>query len=133
MQIPQQQVMGAHEVPNLQHNGPELLVVPSYRGPLPQVKQAGLVAEGVVQVVEFSLQGMAKVLPCTNAQSSPVLISYQPPPRQCLPHQQRDSHFDNLGRLHHACHFAELLDVERPVCQLLGIPIKLLRLVQFYV
>ena len=68
--------MGTHEVPDLQHNGPELLVVPSYRGPLPQVKQAGLVAEGVVQVVEFSLQGMSKVLPCTYAQYSPVLVSY---------------------------------------------------------
>ena len=76
MQICQQQIVGAHEVPDLQHNGPELLVVPSYRGPLPQVEQVGLVAEGVAQVAEFSLQGMAKILPCTNAQSSPVLISY---------------------------------------------------------
>ena len=35
MQICQKQVMGAHEVPNLQYNDLELLVVPSYRGPLP--------------------------------------------------------------------------------------------------
>ena len=47
-QICQQQIVGAHEVPDLQHNGPELLIVLSYRGPLPQVKQAGLVVEGVV-------------------------------------------------------------------------------------
>ena len=67
--------MGAHEVPDLQHNGPEILIVPCHRRLLPQVKQAGLVPEGVVQVVELSFQGMAKVLPCTNAQSSPVLIS----------------------------------------------------------
>ena len=47
-QICQQQIVGAYEVPDLQHNGPELLVVPSCRGPLPQVKQVGLVVEGVV-------------------------------------------------------------------------------------
>ena len=55
--------MGAHEVPDLQHNGPELLVIPSYRRPLAQVKQVGLVAQGMVQVVEFSFEGMAKILP----------------------------------------------------------------------
>ena len=45
-----------------QHYGPELFVVPSNRGPLPQVKQAGLVAQGMVQVAEFSFQAHGKNL-----------------------------------------------------------------------
>ena len=58
--------MGAHEVSNLQHYGPELLVVPSHRRPLLQVKQAGLVAQGMVQIPEFSFHSVAKVLPRAN-------------------------------------------------------------------
>ena len=59
--------MGAHEVPNFKHNSPELLIVPSRRGMLPQVKQAGLVTQGMVQIPEFSFQGVAEILPRTNA------------------------------------------------------------------
>ena len=65
-QLRQEQVMGAHEVSNLQHYGPELFVVPSHRRPLPQVKQAGLVAQGMVQIPEFSFHSVAKVLPRAN-------------------------------------------------------------------
>ena len=54
MQVRQQQIMGAHYVAYFQHNSPELLIVPSHRRPLPQVKQMGLVAQGMVQITEFS-------------------------------------------------------------------------------
>ena len=52
-QICQEQVVGAHEVPNFKHNSPELLIVPSHRGTLPQVKQTGLVTQSMVQVAEL--------------------------------------------------------------------------------
>ena len=114
-QICQQQILGAHEVPNFKHNSPELLIVPSHRGPLLQVKQTVLVAQVMVQIVEFSFYCVAKILPRTHTQSCPILVSHRSPPGQRLPSQQRDSHLDNFSRLHHARHFAELLDVKRPV------------------
>ena len=58
--------MGAHEVTYFQHNCPKLLIIPGDRGTLPQVKQAGLIAQCVVQVTELGFQGMAEILPCTN-------------------------------------------------------------------
>ena len=54
MQICQQQVVGTHEVPDLQHDRPEFLVIADYRRLLLQVKQPGLVAQVMVQVTEFS-------------------------------------------------------------------------------
>ena len=87
--------------------------------------------ESMVQVAEFRFQRMAKVLPCANTQPCPILVGYRSPPGQSLAHQLGNSHLDNLHRLCHACHFAELLDVERPVSQLLGVTIKFLRFVQF--
>ena len=66
-QICQKQIVGAHEVPNFEHNSPELLIVPSHRGTLPQVKQTGLVTQSMVQVAELRFQRMAKVLPCANS------------------------------------------------------------------
>jgi len=53
-QVRQQQIMGAHYVAYFQHSSPELLIAPSHRGQLPQVKQMGLVAQGMVQITEFS-------------------------------------------------------------------------------
>ena len=55
------------------------------------------------------------------------------PPGQSLARQQGDSHLDNLRRLCHPRHFTKLSDVERPIRQLLGIPIELLGLLQFYI
>ena len=52
------------------------------------------------------------------------------PPGQSLARQQGDSHLDNLCRLRHPRHFTKLLDVERPISQLLGVPIEFLRLIQ---
>ena len=66
-QVCQQQIMGAHYVAYFQHNSLELLIVPSHRGTLLQVKQAGLVTQGMVQIPEFSFQGVAEILPRTNA------------------------------------------------------------------
>ena len=80
MQISQQQVVGDHQIADLQHDSPELFIILSYRRPLPQVKQVGLVAQGVVQVTELSFQGMTKILPKTYAQLSPILVGCQPPP-----------------------------------------------------
>ena len=45
--------MGAHQIANFQHGRPEYLVIAGNRGLLPQVKQLGLVAEGMVQVTEL--------------------------------------------------------------------------------
>ena len=120
--------MGAHRITHFQYYCPELLVIASNRGPLPQFKQTSLVAEGMVQIMEFCFKCMAEILPCAYTKLCPILINYRSPPGQSLARQQGDSHLDNLCGLHHACHFTELLDVERPVFQLLGISVILLRL-----
>ena len=117
--------MGAHQVTHFQYYSPELLIVLSNRRTLPQVKQLGVVLQGMLQVMELSFQCMTKVLPSAYSQLGPIFVCHGPPPSQGLACQQGDSHFDNLCWLHHNCHFAELLDVECPVCQLLGVPIKL--------
>ena len=52
-QICQEQIVGAHEGPNFEHNSPELLIIPSHRGTLPQVKQMELVTQSMVQVAEL--------------------------------------------------------------------------------
>ena len=91
-----------------------------------QVKQAGLVAQGMMQVTEFSFECMAEILPCAYTKSCPILISYQSTPGQSLPHEQGDSHLDNFCWLRYTCHFTKLLNVKCPICQLLGIAVKLL-------
>ena len=80
MQVCQQQVMGAHQITDLQHDRLELLIILGNRGPLLQVKWMGLVMQGMVQIMELGLQSMAKVLPSTYAQLGPVFVSYRPPP-----------------------------------------------------
>ena len=74
---------------------------------------------------------MAKILPRANTQPCPILVGDRMPPGQSLARQQGDSHLDNLRWLCHPHHFAKLLDIERPICQLLGVPIELLGLLQF--
>ena len=96
-----------------------------------QVKQAGLVAQGMMQVTEFSFECMAEILPCAYTKSCPILISYQLPPGQSLSRDQGDSHLDNFHWLRYTRHLTRLLDVEHPICQLLGIPIILLQLFLF--
>jgi hypothetical protein len=86
-QICQKQIVGAHEVPNFKHNSPELLIIPSHRGTLPQVKQTGLVTQSMVQVAELRFQRMAKVLPCAISQPCPIFIRYRSPPCQRLPRE----------------------------------------------
>ena len=85
----------------------------------------------MVKIPEFSFKCMAEILPATNSQPCPILVGDRTPPGQSLARQQGDSHFDNLCRLRHPRHFAKLLDIERPVCQLLGVSIELLGLLQF--
>ena len=84
--------------------------------------------KGMVQITEFGFKCMAEILPCAYPKLSPILIGYRSPPGQSLARQQSDSHFDNICGLRHACYFTELLDIERLVCQVLGISIILLRL-----
>ena len=84
----------------------------------------GLMAEGMVQITEFHLKCMAEILLCAYTKLSPIFIGYRSPPGQSLARQQSDSHFDNICGLFHSGHLAELLDVECPVRQLLGITIK---------
>lgn len=87
MQICQKQIVGTHEATNLQHNRPKLLIVMSNWGLLPQVKQVDLVVQGMVQVMEFSFQSLAEILPGTNPEFCPILICHWSPPGQGLPHQ----------------------------------------------
>ena len=91
----------------------------------------GLVVQGMVQVTEFSFEGMAEILPCTYTKSCPILISYLLPPGQHLSREQGDSQLDNFYRLRYTRHLTKLLDVKCPICQLLYVPIILLRLFLF--
>ena len=74
-QIRKQQILCRHKIANFEHNRPEVLVVLSNRHQLAQVKQLGLVPQGMVQVPKFSQQLLAKVLPSTNPQLSPTFGS----------------------------------------------------------
>ena len=74
-QIHKQQILSGHKVANFEHNCPEVLVVLCDRRQLAQVKQLGLVPQGMVQVPKFSLQLLAEVLPSTNPQLSPKFDS----------------------------------------------------------
>ena len=85
----------------------------------------------MVKIPEFSFKCMAEILPATNSQPCPILVGNRMPPGQSLARQQGDSHLDNLRWLRHPRHFAKLLDIERPICQLLGVSIELLGLLQF--
>ena len=87
----------------------------------------------MVEIPEFGFKCMAKMLPAADSQPCPILVGDRMPPGQSLARQQGDSHLDNLCWLRHPRHFAKLLDVERPIRQLLGIPIELLGLLQFYI
>ena len=87
----------------------------------------------MVQIPKFSFKRLAEILPVANTQSCPILVGDRTPPGQSLARQQGDSHLDNLCRLRHPRHFTKLLDVERPISQLLGVPIELLGLLQFYI
>ena len=90
-----------------------------------------LVSQGMVEIPEFGFKRMENILPAANTQPCPILVCDRMPPGHSLARQQGDSHLDNLRRLCHPRHFAKLLDVKHPICQLLGIPIKLLGLLQF--
>ena len=87
----------------------------------------------MVEIPELGFKCKSKILPAADSQPCPILVGDQTPPGQSLARQQGDSHLDNLRRLRHPHHFAKLLDVERPIRQLLGIPIELLGLLQFYI
>ena len=120
--------MCTHQITYFEHYRPELFIVLGDRRPLPQVEQTRLVSQGMVEIPEFSFKRMAKILPAANYQPCPILVGNRMPPGQSLARQQGDSHLDNLRWLCHPRHFAKLLEVECPILQLLGIPIKLLRL-----
>ena len=87
----------------------------------------------MVQIPKFSFKRLAEILPVANTQSCPILVGDRTPPGQSLARQQGDSHLDNFRRLRHPCHFAKLLNVKRPVCQLLGVSIEFLGLLQSYI
>ena len=123
--------MSTHLISYFKHYRPELFIVLGDRRPLPQVEQTRLVSKGMVEIPEFSFKRMAEILPAANSQPCPILVGDRTPPGQSLARQQGDSHLDNLRRLCHPRHFTKLLDVKRPICQLLGVPIKLLGLLQF--
>ena len=55
----------------------------------------------MVEILEFSFERMAKILPAANTQPCPILVGDRMPPGQSLARQQSDSHFDNLCRLRH--------------------------------
>ena len=68
--------MGSHEVTNLQHNCPKLLIEVGNRGMLLQVKQAGLMSQGMVQIMELGLQCLAEILPGTYPNFGPIFVGH---------------------------------------------------------
>ena len=67
--------MGTHEATNLKHNRPKLLIVAGNRGILLQVKQAGLMLQGMVQIMELGFQCLAEILPGTYPKFGPISLA----------------------------------------------------------
>ena len=92
MQVCQKQILCRHQIANVEHDYPEVLVVLCHRCQLAQVKQLCLVAQRVVEVPKLSLQLSTEILPSTNPQLSPTFCCNRMPPGECLPCQQCHSH-----------------------------------------
>ena len=65
-QVWKEQILHRHQVTNFEHNSSEVLIILRDRCQLAQVKQLGLVPQGMMQIPKLSLQLRTRILPSAN-------------------------------------------------------------------
>ena len=85
----------------------------------------------MVDVLELGRDMGGEVYPAACSQHRPALASNSMPPGQCSSSKKCHGHFDLFSDVRHATHQAVLLQIEKPVSQLLGVPLELGWLIEF--
>ena len=84
-----------------------------------------------MDVLELGCDMGGEVYPATYSQHCPALASSSTPPGQCSSRKKRHGHFDLFSDVRRTTYQAVLLQIEKPVGQLLGVPLELGWLVEF--
>ena len=85
----------------------------------------------MVDVLELGCDMGSEVYPAAYSQHHTALASNSTPPGQCSSSKKRYGHFDLFSDVCHTTYQAVLLQIEKPVGQLLGVPLELGWLIEF--
>ena len=85
----------------------------------------------MVDVLELGCDVGGEVYPAAYSQHRPALTSNSTPLGQCSSSKKRHGHFDLFSDIRHATYQAVLLQIEKPVSQLFGVPLELGWLIEF--
>ena len=85
----------------------------------------------MVDVLELGRDVGGEVYPAAYSQHRPALTSNSMPPGQRSYSNKHHGHFDLLSDICHTTYQAVLLQIEKPVGQLLGVPLELGWLIEF--
>ena len=83
----------------------------------------------MVDILELGRDVGGEVYPAAYSQHRPALTSDSTPPSQQSSSKKRHGHLDLFSDVRNATYEAVLLQIEQPVCQLLGVTFKLSRLI----
>ena len=79
----------------------------------------------MVDVLELGRDVGGEVYPAAYSQHRPALASNSTPPGQCSSSKKHHGHFDLFSDVCHTTYQAVLLQIEKPVDQLLGVSLEL--------
>ena len=85
----------------------------------------------MVDVLELGRDMGGEVYPAAYSQHRPALVSNSTTPGQCSSSKKFHGHFDLFSDVRHATYQAVLLQIEKAVSQLLGVPLELGWLIEF--
>ena len=85
----------------------------------------------MVDVLELGCDMGGEVYPAAYSQCRPALASNSTPPGQCSSSKKHHSHFDLFSDIRHTTYQAVLLQIEKPIGQLLGVSLELGWLIEF--
>ena len=85
----------------------------------------------MVDVLELGCDMSGEVYPAAYSQHRSALTSNSMPPGQYSSSKKHHGHFDLFSDIRHATYQAVLLQIEKPVGQLLGVPLELGWLIEF--
>ena len=85
----------------------------------------------MVDILELGCDMGGEVYPAAYSQHRPALTSNSTPPGQCSSSKKCHSNFDLFSDIRSATYQAVLLQIEKPVGQLLGVPLELGWLIEF--
>ena len=85
----------------------------------------------MVDVLELGRDMGGEVYPAAYSQHRPALASNSTPPGQCSSSKKRHGHFDLFSDIRYATYQAVLLQIEKPVGQILGVSLELGWLIEF--